>query len=159
MIQPERTSDIFSLNKSDNSQYIHICIYVASEKWFNCLIQKLHLIHMMISHTSQVSFKLLHYKTQIVTEWISKGPFEDLDTHYCDQFTMSYPFSTDPIMSNETEEMFLSYDAPRGWRRLNPLLTPNPNLARPIPGEWTLLNGGSTTYKMLQRCLANLVIQ
>ena len=83
MIQPERTSDIFSLNKSDNSQYIHICIYVASEKWFNCLIQKLHMMiryiwWYLIRHKSHLScytiklrlsqneFRKVHFKTLIL---------------------------------------------------------------------------------------------
>ena len=57
------------------------------------------------------------------------------------------------------EEMFLSYNPPGWWRGLHTVLASHPNLARcSVPGEETLLNGGSGNYKMLQKYLANLVV-
>ena len=36
-------------------------------------------------------------------------------------------------MSDETEEIFLSYDSPGGGRGFHAVFTPDPSLARPIP--------------------------
>ena len=108
---------------------------------------------MMTSHSSHIPFQLSHYKTPFGTERTSKGPYHDHETQFCDQYTIF----THLITSDDTEEMVLSYDAPCGRRGLNVLVTPHPNLGRTIPGGWTLLNGGGTTYKILQRCLVNQI--